>query len=114
MRREKTIQINEGLSVRVREMTVGELRNLLSMERMELDVMGFLTGGVDLSLDLLQPFTDLRPEAVQSMTFSELKQVIDGIREVNSGFFEVLEALGMAAGLLTEFRGKTSSTPSSS
>jgi hypothetical protein len=94
-------------------MTVGELRNLLSMERMSLDVMGFLAGMVELPIDLLQPFTDMRPEAVKSMTFSELKQVIDGIREVNSGFFEVLEAMGMAAGLLAELRGKTSSKPSS-
>lgn len=114
MRQEKTIQINNGLTVRVREMTVGELRNLLAMEQMDLDVMGFLAGIVEFPIDLLQPFTDLRPEAIKHMTFSEIKQVIDGIREVNSGFFEVLEALGMAAGLLAEFREKPSTKPPSS
>lgn len=113
MRIEKTIDLG-STAVRVREITVGQMRNLLALEDLSLDVMGFLSGKQEIPTELLNLFTDLKPERLESLTFSELSQVIVGVREVNAGFFEVLEALGLAQGLLAGLREKPSTKPSSS
>jgi hypothetical protein len=99
MRLEKTVDLG-CRSVRVSEITVGELRNLLAGASGGFNVMQWLAGNEELPADLLSAFTDLTPEAIQELTFSELKQVIEAVKEVNSAFFFVLESLGTAAGLL--------------
>lgn len=99
MRLEKTADLGHR-TVRVKEITVGELRNLLAGTGGSFNVMQWLAGNQEFPVELLNAFTDLSAEAIPTLTFSELKLVIEAVKEVNSAFFFVLESLGTASGLL--------------
>jgi len=116
MRREKVIDLGNGLSVRVTEITVGQYRNLLRRPEGDLsfEVMAFLRGDQEIPVDVLDLFTDLTNERIRTMTFSEFRQVLDGIKEVNCDFFGVLTDLGAAAGILGGMAAGTSIAPSGS
>ena len=113
MRREKIIDLGH-LTVRVKELTVGELRNLLKNEDLVIDIPEFLRGNSGLPPEIVEVFCDLKREQIEALTFSEVKAIINGIKEVNSDFFDVIEMLGTFAGMLEGARHRKSSTESSS
>ena len=115
MRREQVIDLGNGLSVRVTEITVGQYRNLLRRAGgVSFDVGRFLRGEEEIPTEVLALFTDLSPERIPAMTFSEIRQVLDGIKEVNADFFGVHQTLGVAAGVLAAMSEANSTAPSGS
>ena len=89
----QTVQLG-GLSVTVRELTVGEIRAW--MKRMA------ETGNPDpvsdvllpeISLVDLQAMTDLEPEQMEALTPSQLRQVFAACREVNRDFFALRDSV---------------------
>ncbi len=107
MRLEKSADLGHR-TVRVKEITIGELRNLLAGTGGSFNVMQWLAGNEEFPAELLNAFTDLPEEAIPGLTFSEMKVLIEAVKEVNSAFFFVLESLGTAAGLLQEMGPKAS------
>jgi len=96
-----------GRRVRVRELTVGEIRLWLREARSDGD-------GVDwalfeeLSLFDIYRMTDLLPLGAESMTPSELREIIAVAKEINSDFFALR---GRLERLARELRA-TSTAPS--
>jgi hypothetical protein len=108
VRIEKTVDLG-SMQVRVREITVGELRNLLAHDVIGFNAMEWAAGRAVLPPDLIGAFTDLTPEMVPKLTFSELETIIEAVKEVNAAFFFVIEKLGMLAGFIQEMRERGSS-----
>ena len=97
------------MRVRVTEITVGALRNLIAQDIPGFNAMDWIAGRSALPADLISAFTDLSPDALQSMTFSEIQAVIEAVKEVNAAFFFVIENLGMLAGFIQEIHENGSS-----
>lgn len=108
MRLEKTVDLGH-MQVRVKEITVGELRNLLIHSPNGFNAMDWVVGRAALPADLLSAFTDLTADSVERLTFSEMKQIMEGVQEVNAAFFFVVEKLGMVEGFILEMRARASS-----
>lgn len=87
------------MQVRVREITVGELRNLLAHDVIGFNAMEWAAGRAVLPPDLIGAFTDLTPEMVPKLTFSELETIIEAVKEVNAAFFFRDREIGNAGGL---------------
>ena len=86
MRKTKKIKV-DNKEITVKELTVRELLSFVEdSESVSLDTLGELlevaTEGLDMS-------------TLKEMTPSEIKQVWDAFREVNSVFFDTAKALGM-------------------
>ncbi len=105
IRVEKTVPLM-GRDVKVRELTVAEIREWLAKAQVSEgdgspDVVNMLLFK-DLSLDELQEFTDVTPEEISGATPSQLEEVKEFCKKVNSHFFVLrtqlmeigLEALG--------------------
>jgi hypothetical protein len=103
MRIEKTVDLG-SMQVRVKEITVGELRNLLAQDVAGFNAMEWVAGRAALPPDLVGAFTDLTPEMIPKLTFSEMQTIIEAVKEVNAAFFFVIEKLGMLAGFIQEIR----------
>jgi len=103
MRLERVVYLGH-MEVRVKEITVGELRNLLAQDLGEFNAMEWLAGRTALPANLLQAFTDLSAEKIPTLTFSELQTIIEAVREVNTAFFFVIENMGLLAGFIREMR----------
>lgn len=106
MRLEKTLSFDSG-SVTVTELTVGEVRAWLADEG-RLDTTAFdlllvetLSGGDLLPADLLR-FTDLSMPKLDDYAPSELRQVVEAVRAVNSAFFAIQARLGAVAPMLSQ------------
>jgi hypothetical protein len=112
VRLEKTVDLGH-MQVRVTEITVGALRNLISQDIPGFNAMDWIAGRSALPADLISAFTDLSSDALQSMTFSEIQAIIEVVQEVNGSFFFVLEKLGLLAGLIEGMRdvGSSESAP---
>ncbi len=87
----KTIEI-AGVTVTIRELTVAEIRSALKMEESDgktsadtdaVDMFLF----EDISLPDICRMTDLTLEKMAELKPSELRQVAEACREVNSDFF---------------------------
>jgi hypothetical protein len=101
MRVEKTITAM-GRDVKVRELTVAEIRQWLAEAQTmgdgdSPDVLSMLLFD-ELSLDELQKFTDLTPDEISEAAPSVLYEVKEFVKEVNSHFF-VLRTRLMAVGI---------------
>lgn len=110
MRVEQTIDVG-GLTVTLRELTVGDVRAWLkSLESLSpqgrgqgegesLDLVGVaLIDGHDLAD--LAVLTDLTPEQIDTLTPSQIRTVFDAARKVNADFFTLratLADIGRAA-----------------
>lgn len=108
MRIEKTVDLGH-MQVRVTEITIGQLRNLLASEIADFNTMEWITGRGTLPADIIGAFTDLTAEMILKLTFSELQAVIEAVQEVNAAFFFVVEKLGMVEGFILEMRERASS-----
>ncbi len=88
---QKTIEI-AGITVTIRELTVSEIRSALKMEESD-GKTSDKTDAVDMFLfeDISLPdicrMTDLSLEKMAELKPSELRQVAEACREVNSDFF---------------------------
>jgi hypothetical protein len=99
----KTVDIAEGKSVTVHELTVNQIINLLNDDA--------LAGDTELGMGSIQDFakrhlpnaTDLKVEDMMDMAPSELKVVYDAFAEVNSVFFDTARAVGLET-LLSELK----------
>lgn len=91
----------ELLAVKIRELSVAEIRAMLVGEAVvssepptALDValwgMDPLSA-IDLSPSDIYRFTDLTPGAAERMTMSQRRALVDRVREVNAGFFDLVE-----------------------
>lgn len=101
----KTITVGEGLNaqvVTVRELTVGEIRAWMKRAA---------EGGGDVvddtllqevSLPDLFSMTDLKADQVEGMTPSQLRQVVNGCREVNPDFFGLRDRIESAGRQILE------------
>lgn len=107
MRIEKTVDLGT-MQVRVKEITVGELRNLLSQDVIGFNAMDWVAGRATLPQDLVGAFTDLTHEMIPKLTFSEMQTIIEAVNEVNAAFFFVIEKMGMLAGFIQEMREQRS------
>lgn len=85
----------DGLQVVVRELTVGEIRQLLkSMAEVgDGDVVDHLLLE-EIGLRELQLMTSLEPENLDDLAPSQLHQVYEACREVNKDFFVLRERVG--------------------
>ncbi|MCP1606461.1 hypothetical protein [Pseudomonas citronellolis] len=102
----------DGLRVEVRELTVGEIRQLLKT---------MADGGGDLVDDMLleeiglaelQLMTNLEPEQLDDLAPSQLRQVYEACREVNKDFFDLrarVEQVGQR--ILAKLSGSSNETP---
>lgn len=91
----KEIEVYEGRTVTVRELTVGEIRAWLA--RMETgeetpDLVGDLLHE-DLALWELSTMVDLEPDALDQLALSTLAQLVSTARELNPQFFRLRETL---------------------
>lgn len=111
MRLEKTIDLGSTV-IRVHEPTIGQIRNLLMLEDLSFDPMGFMAGQADLPVEVLELVSDLSSDKLKQLTLSEFKTVLEGAREMLRPFFEIMDLLMEGAGLLRGLR-QTDSTPSS-
>lgn len=111
MRLEKTIDLGSTV-VRVHEPTVGQIRNLLTLESLSFDPIGFLAGTAEIPVEVLELVTDLSSEKLKQLTLSEFGQILEGAREMLRPFSEIMGTLMEAAGYLQGLR-QTDLTPSS-
>lgn len=91
----------ELLAVKIRELSVAEIRAMLVGEAVvssepptALDVALWgmdPLGAIDLSPADIYRFTDLTPGASERMTMSQRRALVDRVREVNAGFFDLVE-----------------------
>lgn len=78
-------------TVRIRELTVRDIRALLKPnESGEVDVIAESLMD-DVSFDVLVGMTDLSLDDLETMKPSQIKQVVDGCREVNQSFFAMIK-----------------------
>ncbi|MHC1745348.1 MAG: hypothetical protein AB9873_20285 [Syntrophobacteraceae bacterium] len=115
MRLEKTVDLGSTV-IRVHEPTVGQIRNLLTLENLSFDPMGFMAGRSEIPTEILELVTDLSSEKLKQLTLSEFGQVLEGAREMLRPFFSIMDQLMEAAGLLRGFNqdDSTSSSATSS
>ncbi|MDF3840485.1 hypothetical protein P3W55_02040 [Pseudomonas citronellolis] len=103
----------DGLRVQVRELTVGEIRQLLK-------TMADGSGGdlvddmllEEIGLAELQLMTNLEPEQLDDLAPSQLRQVYEACREVNKDFFDLrarVEQVGQR--ILAKLSGSSNETP---
>jgi hypothetical protein len=101
----KTIEV-AGITVKIQELTVAEIRDALKMEESDgksaadsdaVDMFLF----EDISLPDIRRMTDLTIEKMAGMKPSELRQVAETCREVNSDFFSLRGRVLKYADLLT-------------
>lgn len=111
MRLEKTIDLGSTV-VRVHEPTVGQIRNLLTLDSLSFDPIGFMAGTAEIPVEVLELVTDLSSEKLKQLTLSEFGQVLEGAREMLRPFSEIMGTLMEAAGYLQGLR-QTDSTKSS-
>lgn len=76
------------ISVTVRELTVGEIRQLLKSlaEGSDGDLVEYAVLE-EIGLRELQLMTDLEPEIMEDLAPSQLRQVYEACREINKDFF---------------------------
>lgn len=90
MRKTKLIKIDD-LEITVKELRVKDIRQIL-------DDLSEVSG-VDDAIALLPLITDLPIEKFDDMAPSELNQVLDAAKEVNSFFLTTLEKTGIVKAL---------------
>jgi hypothetical protein len=73
-----------------------------------------MAGTAEIPKDILSFVTDLTPTTIQTLTLSELKEVLEEAKEMLRPFFDVLEMLGAVAGYLNGMRANSSTEPSAS
>jgi hypothetical protein len=110
MRVEKTVPFL-GRDVKVRELTIAEIREWLAKAQVSEgegtpDVVTMLLFN-DLSLDEMQEFTDITSEEISGATPSQLEEIKEFCKKVNSHFF-ALRAQLMEIGLQAMGSGKSS------
>lgn len=90
----------------VRELTVRQIMDILQDESLtgQGSTLAEVKDGIDRHLNKA---TDLSVERMMYMAPSEIKQVYDKFKEVNSVFFEVARSVGLE-GLLTELKKQIS------
>lgn len=102
-RMHKTVDIKDGKSVTVHELTADQIIGLLSDDALgdkgELSVANIKIFGDR----HLANATDLKVEDMLSMAPSELKVVYDAFAEVNATFFAIARSVGLEK-LLTELK----------
>lgn len=98
MRKTKTISL-EGKEITVRELTVHEILDIMNDTGMgdqtastKADGWGDLKTLVEKHLIKT---TDVKLEDFMDLAPSEIKEVVDGFREVNAVFFEAAQRLGL-------------------
>lgn len=106
-RREKTLDFGH-LSVRVSELTVDQVINQMRESGIDFDPMLWLSGQKEFPQELASLFTDLSPTSIGKLTFSELKEIIEAVKEVNQDFFFVVMQLAELAGALKGMSGNES------
>ncbi|MDF3931397.1 hypothetical protein [Pseudomonas citronellolis] len=80
----------EGLKVEVRELTVGEIRQLLkTMAEGSDDLVGYSILE-EIGLAQLQLMTNLEPEQLEDLAPSQMRKVYEAAREINKDFFDLL------------------------
>lgn len=102
-RMHKVVEVKDGKSITVHELTVKQIISLLND-----DALG---DKKDLGIGSMQAFlkrhlsnaTDLETEDMLSMAPSELKLVYDAFAEVNAVFFDTARSVGLET-LLTELK----------
>lgn len=110
MRVEKTVPFL-GRDVKVRELTIAEIREWLAKAQVSEgegtpDVVTMLLFN-DLSLDEMQEFTDITSEEISGATPSQLEEIKEFCKKVNSHFFALRDQL-MEIGLQAMGSGKSS------
>jgi len=98
-RREKTLDFGH-MSVRVNELTVDQVINLMRGSGIDFDPMLWLSGQQEFPHDLASLFADLPPASIGKLSFSELKEIIEAVKEVNQDLFFVVMQLAELAGTL--------------
>ena len=80
----------DGLQVVVRELTVGEIRQLLKTmaDSSDGDLVDYMLLE-EIGLRELQLMTNLEPEQLADLVPSQLRQVYEACREVNKDFFDL-------------------------
>ncbi len=111
MRLERTIDLGSTV-VRIHEPTIGQVRNLLMLEDLSFDPMGFMAGRTEIPVEILELVTDLSWEKLNQLTLSEFGQVLEGAREMLRPFFEIMGQLMEAAGYLKALRRENTSIAS--
>lgn len=90
MRATRTIKLDE-LSVTVKELTVAEYRKwLLEEDTSAMPEFDIITSPLEfegVGMNELYRFTDLMPEQVEVLTYSDLQKVAAVVKELNSVFF---------------------------
>lgn len=115
---EKTIEV-AGQKVLVRELTVKDLRGWLIDFRNKA-IAGLDGDGEifsvdrdlfsDFSVDELFRFTDLTDEKIEDMRPSDLRKVIEAVKELNPDFFAMWGRMSQNALSLIDFLNKNSKT----
>lgn len=78
-------------TVRIRELTVRDIRALIKPnESGEVDVIAESLMD-DVSFEVIAEMTDLNVSDLEDMKPSQIKQVVDGCREVNQSFFAMIK-----------------------
>ena len=98
MRKQKTVKIDDK-EIAIKELRVKDFVEILEGVSADTSIAA-LRGQIEKLLPLA---TDLTVESMMEMSPSELQQIYDGFREVNSVFFEGAGALGMGS-LLAELK----------
>lgn len=111
MRLEKAIDLGSTV-VRVHEPTVGQIRNLLALESLTFDPIGFMAGTTEIPTEVLELVTDLSSEKLKQLTLSEFGQVLEGAREMLRPFYEIIGTLMEAVGYLQGIRQTASASSS--
>ncbi len=99
MRKEKLIDVGEK-KVIVKELRVKDIRNLFenSEKLKEVALKDLLKGeNYNQICHLFSCCTDLKPEEIEELSVSEIKEIAKAIMEINSDFFDLLKVLGVAA-----------------
>lgn len=87
---ESTVVTVSGKSIRTHELTVAEVREWIKNAAREagVDLVDNLLFD-DFALSDFKVFTNLTEEEVDALTPSELRKVIDAVKEANPHFFEL-------------------------
>ncbi|MDX9785447.1 MAG: hypothetical protein RBT11_01630 [Desulfobacterales bacterium] len=96
-RKIKVIKIDD-LEITIRELRIKDIIELVEAADRKKDA-----GPMETLKEYLPRLTDLDPEKAIGMAPSELKEVIEAAREVNSDFFDAARAMG-AGKILAELR----------
>ncbi len=91
----KEIEIYEGRTVTVQELTVGEIRAWLARVEAGEETPDLVDNLLheDLALWELATMVDLAPEALDQLALSALEQLVSTARELNPQFFRLREIL---------------------